>query len=63
MRVIQITRSFSSIGFFVCEQAGVQDCILNLFDSKIKEGVQLHPAYEVLAKLCKDSRSNQIRAM
>lgn len=61
MRVIQITRSFNSVGFFICEEAGVQDCILNLFDAKIKEGSNLHPSYEVLSKLCKSTRSNRVR--
>lgn len=61
LRFIQITSSFNSVGFFICEEAGIQECILNLFDAKIKEGVNLHQSYEVLAKLCKYPRSNRVR--
>ena len=61
IRVIQITNSFASLGFFICQEAGVQSCILGLFEAKIREGVGLHPTYEVLAKLCKSARSNRVR--
>jgi hypothetical protein len=61
LRLIKILHGFRQSGFYLLEQAGVQDSILVVFEEKVKEGVALLPAYEMLGKLCKMSRSNRVR--